>query len=83
MLTVLGRPPRCCDGMSRRESLQAGALAVQGGLSLADVLRAEGSRRPGASSRVPRPTSAGSSGPPPPASRASRSASTSPGWRGG
>ncbi len=48
MLTVLGTPRRCCDGLTRRESLQAGALAVLGGLGLADVLRAEESRRPGA-----------------------------------
>jgi hypothetical protein len=44
MLTVLGTPRRCCDGMTRRESLQAGALAVLGGLGLADVTRAEQSR---------------------------------------
>jgi hypothetical protein len=48
MLTVLGTPRRCCDGLTRRESLQAGALAVLGGLGLADVVRAEGSRRAGA-----------------------------------
>jgi hypothetical protein len=45
MLTVLGTPRRCCDGLTRRESLQAGALAVLGGLGLADVVRAERSRR--------------------------------------
>src|SRR5947208_172259 len=32
MLTVLGRPRRCCDGLSRRELLQAGALSFFGGL---------------------------------------------------
>jgi len=48
MLTVLGTPRRCCDGMTRRESLQAGALAALGGVGLADVLRAEASRRAGA-----------------------------------
>jgi hypothetical protein len=47
MLTLLGTPRRCCDGMTRRQSLQAGALAVLGGLGLADVARAEGSRRAG------------------------------------
>jgi hypothetical protein len=41
MLTMLGTPRRCCDGVTRRESLQAGALAVLGGLGLADLLRAE------------------------------------------
>jgi hypothetical protein len=30
MLTVLGRPRRCCDGLSRRELLQAGALSLFG-----------------------------------------------------
>jgi hypothetical protein len=32
MLTVLGRPRRCCDGYSRRELLQAGALSLFGSL---------------------------------------------------
>jgi hypothetical protein len=31
MLTVLGTPRRCCDGITRRQSLQAGALAVLAG----------------------------------------------------
>ncbi len=44
MLTVLGTPRRCCEGMTRQESLQAGALAALGGVGLADVLRAEASR---------------------------------------
>src|SRR5437762_1322406 len=48
MLTMLGTPRRCCDGITRRESLQAGALAALGGLGLPDVLRAEGNRRPDA-----------------------------------
>ena len=30
MLTVLGNPRRCCDGFSRRELLQAGALSLFG-----------------------------------------------------
>src|SRR5439155_13831951 len=30
MLTVLGKPRRCCDGFSRRELLQAGALSLFG-----------------------------------------------------
>jgi hypothetical protein len=32
MLTVLGRPRRCCDGLSRRELLHAGALSLFGSL---------------------------------------------------
>jgi hypothetical protein len=32
MLTVLGRPRRCCDGLSRRELVQAGALSLFGSL---------------------------------------------------
>ena len=32
MLAVLGRPRRCCDGFSRREILQAGALSFFGNL---------------------------------------------------
>src|SRR5439155_25263227 len=32
MLTVLGKPRRCCDGVSRRELLQAGALSFFGTL---------------------------------------------------
>src|SRR5262249_55400180 len=48
MLTLLGTPRRCCDGMTRRQSLQAGALAVLGRLGLADLVRAERNRHPGA-----------------------------------
>jgi hypothetical protein len=32
MLTLLGSPRRCCDGLTRRETLRAGALALLGGL---------------------------------------------------
>src|SRR6516165_6963299 len=32
MLTVLGKPRRCCDGVSRRELLHAGALSFFGTL---------------------------------------------------
>ncbi len=32
MLTVLGQPRRCCDGLSRRELLRAGALSLFGSL---------------------------------------------------
>jgi hypothetical protein len=40
MLTVFGKPYRHCDGLTRRHFLTAGALGL-GGLTLADVLRAE------------------------------------------
>ncbi len=32
MITMLGSPRRCCDGVTRRETLQAGSLAMLGGL---------------------------------------------------
>lgn len=32
MITMLGSPRRCCDGLTRRETLQAGGLAMLGGL---------------------------------------------------
>lgn len=41
MLTLLGERQRLCDGLSRREFLQAGGLAL-GGLTLPQLLRAEG-----------------------------------------
>jgi hypothetical protein len=41
MLTMLGSPRRCCDGITRRETLKAGALSALGGLSLVDLLCAE------------------------------------------
>jgi hypothetical protein len=41
MLRLLGSPRRCCDGITRRETLQAGALAALGGLSLPQLLSAE------------------------------------------
>ncbi len=52
MLTMLGSPKRCCDGITRREALRAGALALGAGLGLGlpDLLRAEASQthsRPG------------------------------------
>src|SRR5881409_3208005 len=31
MLTMLGSPRRCCDGLTRRETLKAGALSLLGG----------------------------------------------------
>jgi hypothetical protein len=42
MLTMLGSPRRCCDGLTRRETLKAGALSLLGGFfTLPDLLRAE------------------------------------------
>jgi len=32
MITMLGSPRKCCDGLTRRETLQAGALSMLGGL---------------------------------------------------
>ena len=40
MLSLLGRPSRLCDGVSRREFLRIGGLAL-GGMSMADIFRAE------------------------------------------
>ena len=31
MITMLGSPRRCCDGLTRRETLKAGALSMLGG----------------------------------------------------
>jgi hypothetical protein len=47
MLTMLGSPRRCCDGITRRETLQAGALSILGGFGLPDLLRAEASNASG------------------------------------
>lgn len=41
MLSILGRSPRLCDGMQRRDFLRLGVLGL-GGLSLRDLLAAEG-----------------------------------------
>src|SRR5205823_13235117 len=45
MITVLGSKRRFCDGITRRETLQVGALSLFGGLTLENLLRAERSRR--------------------------------------
>lgn len=45
MLTVLGSPRRSCDGLTRRETLKAGALGLVGGLALPQLLAADDSRR--------------------------------------
>jgi hypothetical protein len=44
MITMLGSRRSCCDGVTRRETLKAGALSALGGLSLPELLRAEQSR---------------------------------------
>jgi hypothetical protein len=31
MITMLGSPHRCCDGLARRETLKAGVLSLLGG----------------------------------------------------
>ena len=55
MLTILGRSDsrsnRFCDGMSRRNFLQIGGLAM-GGLSLPGLLRAEGQQGVGSSHKA-------------------------------
>ncbi|HUG92540.1 MAG TPA: DUF1501 domain-containing protein [Planctomycetaceae bacterium] len=40
MLTVLGSPRRCCDGLTRRETLKVGALSALGGFGLPELLAA-------------------------------------------
>lgn len=45
MLTMLGSPRRCCDGITRRETLKAGALTALGGFSLPQWLAAAESGR--------------------------------------
>ncbi len=45
MLTVLGSHKRCCDGLTRREALRAGGLALLGGMNLPNLLRAEAQAR--------------------------------------
>ncbi len=57
MLTVLGNPRRCCDGLTRRETLKAGALSLLGGAcTLPNLLAAEERRsisaRPGKAKNV-------------------------------
>jgi hypothetical protein len=49
MLTVLGSPRRCCDGLTRRETLRAGALSLLGGaFDLPSLLALEEGRPAGA-----------------------------------
>lgn len=41
MLTMLGSPRRCCDGLTRRETLKVGALSALGGFGLPQFLAAQ------------------------------------------
>ena len=57
MITMLGRPRRLCDGLTRRETLKAGALSLLGGaFNLPSLLAAEENRaadaRPGKAKSV-------------------------------
>ncbi len=51
MLKLVGREYRHCDGVTRRQFLTAGALTM-GGLSLADLLRAEAAAGIGSSNKA-------------------------------
>jgi Protein of unknown function (DUF1501) len=55
-ITLLGTPRRCCDGLTRRETLKAGALSLFSGLTLPNLLQAEETRgrnaRPGKAKSV-------------------------------
>jgi hypothetical protein len=53
MLRILGSPRQFCDGHTRREFIQAGALGAFG-LGLSDWLRAEDSRPPRVTTPAPR-----------------------------
>src|SRR5437016_5686513 len=46
MLTMLGSPRRCCDGLTRRETLKAGALSLLGGCFNLPSLLALEEKRP-------------------------------------
>jgi len=49
MLQLLGSPRRCCDGLTRRETLAAGALTLLGGgFNLSTLLAAEARKTPSA-----------------------------------
>lgn len=53
MLTISGSESRFCDGLSRRNCLQIGGLAL-GGLALPEILRAESTNTAGRSSKPTR-----------------------------
>ena len=44
MLSLLGRKRQACDGLTRRDLLQAGALGLFGGMTLPQLLQAESAR---------------------------------------
>src|SRR5918911_694972 len=49
MITLLGSPRRCCDGVTRRETLKAGALSLLGGaFNLPSLFALEENRDPAA-----------------------------------
>ena len=56
MLRMLGSPRRCCDGITRRETLKAGSLLLPGGLAglsgVASAAPDESVRRPGKAKSV-------------------------------
>src|SRR5262245_29438201 len=56
MITMLGSKRRSCDGITRRETLKAGALALFGGMNLPNLLAAQEAprraRRPGRAKNV-------------------------------
>ena len=54
MFTMLGSPRRCCDGITRRETLKIGALSALGGFGLPQFLQASetGQVRPGKAKSV-------------------------------
>ena len=56
MITMLGSPKCCCDGITRRDALKAVALSLIGGFNLTNLLRAEENRqsheRPGKAKSV-------------------------------
>jgi hypothetical protein len=51
---MLGSPRRCCDGITRRETLKAGALTALGGFGLPELMAATevGAARPGKAKSV-------------------------------
>ena len=53
MLKLLGSPRRCCDGLTRRESLQVGGLSALSGLfNLPGLLHVAFVRSPQARARI-------------------------------
>jgi hypothetical protein len=54
MLTMSGSPRRCCDGLTRRETLKVGALSALGGFGLTQLSQAAqtGHLRPGKAKSV-------------------------------